>query len=278
MTTLIALEGMEIRAPGRALVSDVALTVEPGKVTALVGPSGAGKSLTARACMCVLDVAPGLTAGTLRYPALDPDRDWFEGVRGGGAAAQQRLLERSRHLRGAYFTYSPQAASSALNPGRTIGRQLELAIARRFAPPTHPGPEIRDILARVGLGPESASALPGELSGGMCQRAALAVAIAPRPRLVIADEPETGLDPVLRRAVVELLVSVCKENGAGLLLISHHAETVRRIADGVVRLPGPQTADTEASAPETPNRETADLETADLETADLETADPGGGA
>jgi ABC-type glutathione transport system ATPase component len=73
----------------------------------------------------------------------------------------------------------------------------------------------------------------------MCQRAALAIAIAPKPRLVVADEPETGLDPVLRRAVVELLVQTCKEHGAGLLLISHHSDTIDRIADDVVRLPAP---------------------------------------
>ena len=83
----------------------------------------------------------------------------------------------------------------------------------------------------------AARALPSELSGGMCQRAALAIAVAPKPKLVIADEPETGLDPVLRRAVVELLVSVCKDHGAGLLLISHHGETVSRIADHIVELP-----------------------------------------
>jgi ABC-type glutathione transport system ATPase component len=73
----------------------------------------------------------------------------------------------------------------------------------------------------------------------MAQRAALAIAVAPKPRLVIADEPETGLDPVLRRAVVELLVEVCKDEGAGLLLISHHQETVKRIADDVIQLRGP---------------------------------------
>ena len=91
-------------------------------------------------------------------------------------------------------------------------------------------------LAGVGLAPDAAGALPGELSGGMCQRAALAIAVAPKPQLVVADEPETGLDPVLRRAVIELLVRVCREHGAGLLLISHNHETVDRIADTVVEL------------------------------------------
>jgi len=233
---LVELRDLTINAPSRSLVSDVDVTVHSGKVTALVGPSGAGKSLTARAIMCVLDVEPGLVRGSLRYPALDENRDWYADVCGGGMAAQRRLLKQTRHLRGAWFTYSPQSASSALNPGRTIGRQLELAIGRRSEPPADLGKEILTLLSEVGLEHSTVSALPSELSGGMCQRAALAVAVAPQPRLVIADEPETGLDPVLRRAVIELLVEVCKEHGAGLLLISHHESTVERIADDVVRL------------------------------------------
>jgi len=236
MTALIQLEDLAIRTPERFLVDGVSMTVQPRRVTALIGPSGAGKSLTARAAMGVLDVEPGLVRGHLRYPVIDPERDWLEPVRGQGMRAQRTLLAQTRHLRGAYFTYSPQAASSALNPGRTVGRQLELAIARREDAPEDLGAEIAKILAEVGMGPEVARSLPGALSGGMAQRAALAIAIAPQPRLVVADEPETGLDPVLRRAVVELLVRVCKDHGAGLLLISHHEDTVDRIADDVVRL------------------------------------------
>ncbi|MGB0640756.1 MAG: ATP-binding cassette domain-containing protein [Myxococcota bacterium] len=238
MTPLIELKDLAIRTPERFLVDGVDMTVLPGRVTALIGPSGSGKSLTARCCMGVIDVDPGLVRGSLRYPTVDPEKDWYDGIRGGGAAAQALLLENTRILRGKYFTYSPQAASSALNPGRTVGRQLELAIGRRDVPPDDLALEIGTILNDVGLGPDVSSSLPGQLSGGMAQRAALAVAIAPEPSLVIADEPETGLDPVLRRTVVELLVNVCKSHGAGLLLISHHEDTVNRIADDVVRLPG----------------------------------------
>jgi len=186
--------------------------------------------------MSVLDVAPGLKGGHLRYPTIDAKKDWFADVVGKGMSGQMRLLKQTRHLRGHFITYSPQSASSALNPGRTIGRQMELAIARRPNPPTSLSKEIVRILGQVGLDRASVAALPGELSGGMCQRAALAIAIAPNPDLVIADEPETGLDPVLRRAVIELLVSVVRQNGAGLVLISHHEDTVDRIADAVVRL------------------------------------------
>lgn len=235
--SVLALAGLTIRAPGRTLVDGVNVDVYAGEVTALCGPSGAGKSLTARACMGVLDVLPGLAKGSLRYPALSP-KDWFADVVGKGKAAQAQLLRDTAALRGGYMSYSPQAASSALNPGRTIGRQMEMAVARRETPVAAGalGGVIRGLLDEVGLAPYVAGSLPGELSGGMCQRAALAIAMASDPRVLIADEPETGLDPVLRRQVVELLLAVGKAHGAGILLISHHEDTVERIADHVIRL------------------------------------------
>jgi ABC-type glutathione transport system ATPase component len=185
--------------------------------------------------MGVLDVSPGLIRGSLRYPALS-DRDFFDGVRGEGKAAQARLLREMSQYRGGYVTYSPQSASSALNPGRTVGRQLELAIRRRTeAPKDLPG-AIRDVLEEVGLPIWSAASVPGELSGGMAQRAALALAIAPQPQVMIADEPETGLDPVLRRVVTELMLEVAKNHKVALMLITHNMETVERIADVVVQI------------------------------------------
>ena len=236
---LVKLRGLTIQTAERTLIRGVDVDVYAQAVTALCGPSGSGKSLTARAIMCVLDVDPGIVSGSLVYPAIDPNKNWFAEVCGKGQRAQSQLLEASRYLRGSFVTYSPQSASSALNPGRTVGRQLELAILRRQQPPkdnAEMGLEIARILAEVGLKPSVASALPSELSGGMCQRAALAIAIAPQPQLVIADEPETGLDPILRRGVIELLIRVVRQNGAGLLLISHHEDTVARIADHIVRL------------------------------------------
>ena len=237
MSLLVDLQNLRIDSETRTLVHNVNVQIRPQRVTALCGPSGSGKSLTARAIMGVLDVDPGIQSGSLYYPLLDPSKDWFQGVCKQGMSAQRRLLEESRYLRGSYFTYSPQSASSALNPGRTIGQQLFLAISRRDTPPENMGEEIAKKLAEVDLKPHVAGSLPSELSGGMAQRAALAIAVAPQPKLVIADEPETGLDPLLRRGVIELLVRVVRQNGAGLLLISHHEETVKRIADDVIRLP-----------------------------------------
>jgi len=234
--TLIEIAGLSVRTHHRVLIEGVDLTVHAGQVTALVGPSGAGKSLTARCAMGLVDVAPGAFQGRLHYPGTGDNRDWLAPHVGGGARGMRRLARDTAALRGSYFTYSPQVAASALNPGRTIGRQMELAIRRRAAIPDAFGGEIAELLDEVGLEPRTAAALPGELSGGQCQRAALAIAIAPKPRVVVADEPETGLDPVLRRGIIELLVSVCRNHGCGLLLISHHEDTVDRIADTVVRL------------------------------------------
>lgn len=238
MSELLRLRQLAIRAPDRPLVEGVDITVHAGQVTALCGPSGSGKSLTARACMGVIDVLPGLAGGSLHLPERG-EHDWYSGVAGAGAPGHARLLRTTEALRGGYISYSPQAASSALNPGRTIGRQMEIAVSRREKRPADAAAAMAELLREVGLPARASSALPGELSGGQCQRAALAIAMASDPRLLIADEPETGLDPVLRRQVVELLLTVGKAHNCGILLISHHEDTVHRIAEHVVRLTAP---------------------------------------
>ncbi|TNE92296.1 MAG: ATP-binding cassette domain-containing protein [Deltaproteobacteria bacterium] len=244
MSVVLVVNDLTIRTPERRLVEGVSFEVHQGRVTAIVGHSGSGKSLSARASMGVLDVDPGLERGSLLYPALSGEKDWFEGVRGQGMGAQRRLARDTARYRGSYVTYSPQSASSALNPGRSIGQQLAIAIGRRETPPADLGGAIRDVLKEVGLPPRAAYAVPSELSGGMAQRAAVAIAIAPQPKVLIADEPETGLDPVLRRVVTELMLEVAANHGVALMLITHNMDTVRRIADDVVRI-GPHASGTE---------------------------------
>jgi ABC-type glutathione transport system ATPase component len=121
-----------------------------------------------------------------------------------------------------------------------VGQQLAMAIARRRPSPPRGevGAEVGRILREVGLPERAGSAIPGELSGGMAQRAALAVAVAPNPAILVADEPETGLDPVLRRVITELMLEVAVRRRVGLLLITHNADTVERIAHDVVRIGG----------------------------------------
>ena len=237
--SLLVLEDLCIKTPHRTLVDGVSFEVKAGECTAIIGHSGSGKSLSARAAMGVLDVDPGLQRGSLRYPGLLGETDLFDGVRGQGMRAQRRLLRTSAKYRGGFVTYAPQSASSALNPGRTIGAQLAIAVGRRETQPDSLGKAIQAVLDEVGLPYRAAAALPRELSGGMAQRAALAIAIAPQPKVLIADEPETGLDPVLRRVVNELMMEVASANDVGLLLISHNMDTVERVADHVVRI-GPE--------------------------------------
>lgn len=233
--TLLVLEDLCIATHARNLVEGVCIEVQRGKVTAVVGHSGSGKSLSARAAMGVIDVDPGLMKGVLRYPGLKTG-NLYEGFHGLGLGAQIRLMRQTAQYRGGYVTYSPQSASSALNPGRTIGAQLAMAIARRETAPNSLADAIKLVLDEVGLPTRASSALPRELSGGMAQRAALAIAIAPHPSIMIADEPETGLDPVLRRVVTELMLQVASDHEAALMLISHNMDTVERISDTVVRI------------------------------------------
>ena len=236
-SVLLSMRDLAIRTPQRFLVDGVSFDVVEGKVTAVVGASGSGKTLSARAAMGVLDVDPGLQRGSLHYPEQS-NRDWFEGVRGEGPRAQARLLRETRYLRGGYVTYSPQSASSALNPGRTVGRQLAIAVRRRREVPGDISRAVIEILEEVGLPARAARAVPSELSGGMAQRAAVAIAVAPNPTIMIADEPETGLDPVLRRLVTELMIEVATQRGVGMLLITHNMDTVERVADTVVQIGG----------------------------------------
>jgi|GEM_PF-6441809 len=238
MKNLLEMRGLHIQHQGRSLIEGMDVTVRPGEVTALMGPSGSGKTLSARACMGQVDAGLRVIAGSLRYPANEMDDkaiDWLKSVVGQGDKANADMLRKTSHLRGAYMSYSPQLASSALNPSRTIGTQIAMAIARREEPPEDLALAVRACLEEVDLPTYVSKSLPAALSGGMCQRAALAIAVAPQPQLVIADEPETGLDPVLTRVVTELLLDVCVKRGCGLLLISHQDETVERIGANVVR-------------------------------------------
>jgi ABC-type glutathione transport system ATPase component len=235
MSDRLVLAGLTVRSDGRDLVSGVDLVARAGRITALVGPSGSGKSLTARAAMGIVDIVPGLIAGSLRFPEVSGD-DWFQAVPGSGASGHAALARRTASLRGGYVTYAPQSAASALNPGRTVGDQLARCVRRRREPAIDVGGAISAVLDEVGLPSRAARALPGELSGGQAQRAALAVALAPMPAVLIADEPETGLDPVLRRLVTEAMLGVAQKRGVALVLISHDHDTVRRLAHDVVRL------------------------------------------
>ncbi len=192
----------------RAL-EDVSLSVERGEIVGVVGESGSGKSVLAYAVMGLQDAAARVQGGRIRFAGLDmltASEGALAGVRG-------------REL--AMIFQSPR---TALNPIRKVGRQIE-DILRQHA--NLPGRDLRDqaiaALARVRIpDPQRRyEAYPFELSGGMCQRVMIAMALACSPFLLIADEPTTGLDVTTQAVIMDLIRDMSREARMSTLLITH---------------------------------------------------------
>ncbi len=200
-------------------VNGVSFSVGVGETVALVGESGCGKSLTALALAGLLPPGVRRESGTIRFDgALVP--------------AQGRAL---RDIRGRGLAYVFQEPTAALNPVLTIGTQVDEAV-RRHQPGADVAAETRRLLARVSLpNPDDLRrAYPHQLSGGQCQRAMIAMALACRPRLLVADEPTTALDVTLQAQILELLTAITREDGMAMLLITHDLGIVARAAARVL--------------------------------------------
>ncbi|XUL93712.1 dipeptide ABC transporter ATP-binding protein [Streptomyces galilaeus] len=190
-------------------VRDVDLDVRPGEVTAVVGESGSGKSTTAHAITRLLAANATIDEGTIRFGRHDLT-----------ALSEAEL----RTVRGAQIGLVPQDPSVSLNPVKRIGEQVAEVLrihglaTRRSAPS-----EAIDILHRAGL-PDAATRArqyPHELSGGMRQRALIAIAIAAGPRLIVADEPTSALDVTVQRVILDHLQGLTEELGTAILLVTH---------------------------------------------------------
>ena len=195
------------------MLADVELEVADGPL-ALLGPSGAGKSLVLR---CLLGLAPPRSSvrGEL---FLNEGR-----VRLGDARAVARL-------RGRGLCLLPQAAAASLDPVRRVEAQLRELLALHGNREDEPG----ELLRLVGL-PDLLRRYPHELSGGQAQRVALALALACRPAVLLADEPSSALDNVAQAQLLELLRARCEARGAKLVLVSHDLALVSRVCrDAVV--------------------------------------------
>ncbi|PRZ43071.1 peptide/nickel transport system ATP-binding protein [Antricoccus suffuscus] len=218
---LLQIENLSIGTPTTTLVNEVSLEVGRGEIVGIVGESGSGKTLT---CRAVLGLLPGTTAVTHgRITLGSQDLASF--------TARQWLGVRGRRV-GAVF----QDPASYLNPSLTIGHQIAEVL-------THTADverkEIRDrsieLLHSVGL-KDSDRVLrqhPFELSGGMLQRALLAVAIAGGPELLIADEATTALDVTVQAEVLDLLERLRAEKNMSILLVSHDLALVAERTDRV---------------------------------------------
>jgi oligopeptide/dipeptide ABC transporter ATP-binding protein len=222
----LEITGLSISVPTpsgpRKAVHDLSLTIEQGETVALVGESGSGKTLTALATMGLLSrVGATQSAGTVRV--FDENGFSDASSRRGHSSRRAALI--------------PQEPLAALDPVFPIGAQIVEAvracddIGRR---------EAREIAARlltaVGL-PDAATRMkqyPHEFSGGMCQRVLIAMALATRPRLLVADEPTTALDVTVQAQVLQLLRDLSHDHAMGMLLITHDMGVAAQLADRIL--------------------------------------------
>ncbi len=202
-------------------LENVTLAVAPGETVGVVGESGSGKSVLSFAVMGISDPAARITAGAIRFDGRD-------------LVADPRAWKAVRGARMSMIFQNPRVA---LNPIRPVGDQIADVLMR------HDGAGRRaarvkavEMLARVRIpDPERrAAAYPFEMSGGMCQRVMIALALACSPRLLIADEPTTGLDVTTQAAIMDLVGDLARESGMSTILITHDlalaAERSSRIA------------------------------------------------
>jgi len=197
--------------------SEVSLTLARGRMLALVGESGCGKSVLTSALLGLLP-ANAQTRGraVLHAPGGDVDL----------CTATERTL--AQHIRGRRIGLVPQSAAGHLTPVRTARAQLAETV-RLIGPP---GTDVDDLAERAGIDPAVLDRYPHELSGGMAQRVAFALAMAGDPDVILADEPTTGLDrPLVDRVVGQL--ATMADNGKAVLLITHDLAAARRVADDV---------------------------------------------
>lgn len=229
--SLLAIEGLSLAIGPQPILHGVSLTLAPGEILGLVGESGSGKSMTA---LAAIGLAPprARATGSVRLNGRE--------VLGLDEPALCRL-------RGAEAGMIFQEPMTALNPLMTIGDQVaETLRVHRRAPRAEALAIARARLDRVGLTePRFPLTLyPHELSGGQRQRVAIALAIALRPALLIADEPTTALDVTTQAEVLRLLKSLAREEGMGLLLITHDLGVTAEMADRVAVMQGGRVVET----------------------------------
>lgn len=220
---LLEIDNLKLAIGGNEILKGVSLSLEAGEILGLVGESGSGKSMTSLSILRLLPPEARIT-GAIRLAGED-------------------ILTRSeaqmQALRGADIGVVFQEPMTALNPLMTIGDQVAEAVRlHRGGSRAQALAAAAGALERAGLPNDRfpLSRYPHELSGGQRQRVAIAIATALKPRLLIADEPTTALDVTTQAQILELLKSLAREDGAGLILITHDLAVVAETADKVAIL------------------------------------------
>jgi peptide/nickel transport system ATP-binding protein len=218
-------------------VQHVDISVAKGETLGIVGESGSGKSVTSYAVMRILDRAGRIAEGSVMFSGTDV-----------GAASESEM----RDLRGREISMIFQNPRAALNPIRKVGDQIEDVLRQHVQTDTvnDRGEKAIEALEQVRIARprERYHAYPFELSGGMCQRVVIALALACNPQLLIADEPTTGLDVTTQKAVMDLIVELTKRRGMSTILITHDLGLAAAYCDRVIVMEKGRVVETARSA------------------------------
>jgi peptide/nickel transport system ATP-binding protein len=217
-------------------VQHVDISIAKGETVGIVGESGSGKSVTSFAVMRILDRAGRIAQGAVHFSGLDLI-----------SASEDQM----RELRGREISMVFQNPRAALNPIRKVGHQIEDVLRQHSqvnsAELADKAVEMLDQV-RIARPRERYHAYPFELSGGMCQRVVIALALACRPRLLIADEPTTGLDVTTQKTVMDLIVELTRQQGMSTILITHDLGLAAMYCDRVVVMEQGSVVESAASA------------------------------
>jgi peptide/nickel transport system ATP-binding protein len=217
-------------------VQQVDIQVGKGETLGIVGESGSGKSVTSYAVMRILDRAGKIAEGSVMFSGIDVK-----------AASEAEM----RDLRGREISMIFQNPRAALNPIRKVGDQIEDVLRQHVqATSSDRGEKAIEALEQVKIARprERYHAYPFELSGGMCQRVVIALALACNPQLLIADEPTTGLDVTTQKAVMDLIVELTKRRSMSTILITHDLGLAAAYCDRVVVMEKGRVVETAKSA------------------------------
>lgn len=246
---LLEVRDLSIQFNGKRVVEGLNFEIYPGEKLALVGESGSGKTVTALGLLGLLDQAQ--TTGSAVFQAHSDTSSRFETAPSpsakqmrndvAGSTVPVQLLgasqNRLRRIRGGDIAMVFQEPMSALNPLMTIGQQIaEVLALRQNLSKRLMQDQLVALLEQTAM-PDAAAkcqAYPHQLSGGQRQRAMIAMALASRPSLLIADEPTTALDVSIRTQIMDLLGRLQQEMGMAVLLITHDLNMVRQFADRVI--------------------------------------------
>ena len=202
-------------------VNGISFAISPGEVLGVVGESGAGKSVTGAAVIGLIDPPGRIAGGAIRL---------------GGRRIENLPYETMRKIRGREIGAVFQDPLTSLNPLYTIGRQLVETI-RTHLPLSATEALARAISLLEEVGIQAAAQridhYPHQFSGGMRQRVVIALALAAKPRLIIADEPTTALDVSIQAQIIELLKRLCRDHGTAVMLVTHDMGVIAETADRV---------------------------------------------